>query len=136
LTTPSGFRQPRRSPGLTCFGRFKRLSFQAARGSLTLGPDRTLDLHAATPLAFRNIEGPGAVGEHLVIPVRLDSRTAKVRIQGRAETLVNGDRYLTEQPSWVRLIDVDLVTVIAAIIGLFFSATAFLAAEGARARRD
>ena len=122
--------------GVNVFGRFKRLSFQAARGSLTLGPNQTLDLHAATPLAFRNIEGPGAVGEHLVIPVQLDSRTAKVRFQGRAETLVNGDPYLTEHPSWVRFVDVDVVTVMAALLGLFFSALAFLVTGGAWARRD
>lgn len=100
------------------------------------GPDRTLDLHAATPLAFRDIEGSRAVGKHLVIPVRIDSRTAKVRIQGKAETLVNGDPYLTEQPSWVRFADVAFVTVTAALIGLFLSAAAFLVAGGAREGRD
>jgi hypothetical protein len=122
--------------GVNVFGRFKRLSFQAARGSLTLGPDQTLPLDAATPLALTDIEGPGAVGEHLVVPVRLNSRTAKVRIQGRAKTLVNGDPYLTEHPSWVRFIDGEVVTTMATVLSLFLSALALLITRGAWARRD
>ncbi|MDQ3725903.1 MAG: hypothetical protein M3335_08480 [Actinomycetota bacterium] len=121
--------------GVNVFGQFERLRFQAARGSLTLGPDQPFDLDAATPLALTDIEGPGAVGEHLVIPVRLDSRTAKVRIQGRAKTLINGDPYLTEHPAWVRFVDGDFVTVMAALLGVLLSALA-LVTGGARARRD
>jgi hypothetical protein len=75
--------------GINVFGAISELRFSEATADLTIGTESS-SISAGTPLEFRNIKGTGVVGHHMVIPVRVDGREAKIHVIGEADARVNG----------------------------------------------
>lgn len=111
---PDIFQLPPAPPttGLNVFGALRNLRLAEARGSLTLGATRTLRLQAPTPLELQDIVGRGVLGNRLLIPVELDARSARVRVQGRATASLNGEPIEEEQAWIVDALSSDRLTLI------------------------
>ena len=119
--------------GVNVFGAVSRMAMREARGSLTIGADRTVALDAYTPLELRDITGRGVIGRRLLVPIRLDADTAQVRVQGRATAFIN-EEPVNERRSWiVTALSADRVTLFATLAGLFLAVGAF--ESGRRLRR-
>jgi hypothetical protein len=75
--------------GINVFGAISELRFSEATADLTIGTENR-SISAGTPLEFHNIKGTGVVGHHMLIPVRVDGREARIHVIGEADARING----------------------------------------------
>lgn len=105
--------------GVNVFGQIARLSFTDARGEFTLGKE-PLSLKAATPLEMRNFNSVGRRKNHLLIPIQVDSNRANFKVQGDADTRINGEAVATHEPLLKQLFAPDVVALVSSIVSAFF----------------
>jgi hypothetical protein len=85
--------------GINVFGRIADLRFVEATADMTIGT-KPESYKAPTPLEFRDIQGKGVVGRHMVIPVRVNGREAKINVIGEADTRINSEPVAEKRP-WI-----------------------------------
>jgi hypothetical protein len=109
----------------------------AASGTATVDTTQLRGLGAKPPVELRNIRGQGVVGQHMIIPVRLDDGGASINVQGSAEVTLNGVSYRVAHAWWRNLLpSVDPVTFTLALVTAFLAAAALrVGAQKTKRRR-
>ncbi|MDW5598120.1 hypothetical protein VSS74_27435 [Conexibacter stalactiti] len=115
--------------GVNVFGVMSDLTLDDARGHLTVdGSPRALG--ARTDLDLSNISGRARDRDKLLIPVRLDGRTAELHVQGRARAQLGTTPLATEPNAISRLLTADITIAISTIAAALLA----LAAVGLQIR--
>lgn len=100
--------------GINIFGAVRSLQLSHARGDFTIGT-KPLALRAKTPLELRDFNGLRDLKHRLLVPVQIDSNSARFDVQGHADTRLNGEPVATARPWIASAFAPDIVTFVCAL---------------------